>query len=405
MARFSDGLAVGPDLTRAAQSAVEQALAALDRRQPDLLCVFASGADPEAVEAAGRRAMECSGARTTLGCSAEGVIGGGRGIELTSAVSVWAAQLPGVRLTPFRLESVRGSDRHVVSGMPDRRDDDAVALLLADPATFPATAFVERSNHVLSGLPLVGGLVSSELGAAGHRMFVQGRTVRSGAVGAVLGGDVSVRTVVSQGCRPVGPPMAVTKAHGNVINELAGSPALSKLEEVVAALPPEDRRLIRPALLVGIAMDEYSDRHEYGDFLVRSVVGADGEEGSIAVAEPVEVGRTLRLHVRDSGTAASDMDRLLSRFRAEPPFGAAEGALLFSCNGRGTVLFPDADHDVRAVRRGLGTAGVGGFFAAGEIGPVAGRNHVHGFTASILAFGSGAAAERGAASAGGSDRS
>lgn len=387
MARFGDGLAVASDLVHAAESAVDQALAGLDSARPDLLCVFVSGPDPDAVEAAGCRAMEFSGASTTLGCSAEGVIGDGRGVELTSAVSVWAAELPDVRLTPFHLESVRGSDRHVVSGVPDRRDDDAVALLLADPATFPAVAFVERANEVLAGLPLVGGLVSSEQGTEGHRLFMQGRAVRSGAVGAMLGGDVSVRTVVSQGCRPVGPPMTVTKAHGTVVHELAGSPALTKLEEVVAALPPEDRRLISPALLVGIAMDEYSDQYEYGDFLVRSVVGADGEEGSVAVAEPIEVGRTLRLHVRDSGTARSDMDQLLSRFRGEGPFGPAEGALLFSCNGRGTVLFPDADHDVQAVRRGLGTAGVGGFFAGGEIGPVGGHNHVHGFTAAILAFG------------------
>jgi small ligand-binding sensory domain FIST len=35
----------------------------------------------------------------------------------------------------------------------------------------------------------------------------------------------------------------------------------------------------------------------------------------------------------------------------------------------------------------LGIRDVAGFFAAGEIGPVGGRNHLHGFTASILAFG------------------
>lgn len=394
MARFGDGLAVGPDLADAADSAVAQAVAALDRARADLLCVFVSGQDPDAVEAAGCRAMELSGAPTTLGCSAEGVIGGGRGIELTSAVSVWAAELPDVRLTPFQLESERGRGGHHVSGMPDLRDDDTMALLLADPATFPAAAFVERSNDVMAGLPFVGGLVSSERGAEGNRLFVQGRAVHGGAVGVLLGGDVRVRTVVSQGCRPVGPPMAVTKSEGTVVHELAGRPALTKLEEVVAALAPEDRQLIRPALLLGIAMDEYADEHDYGDFLVRSVVGADGEEGSIAVAEPVEVGRTVRLQVRDSGTAETDLAELLSRFRAERPLGTAEGALLFSCNGRGTVLFPDADHDVQAVRRGLGTTGVGGFFAAGEIGPVAGHNHVHGFTASILAFGSGPAAER-----------
>jgi small ligand-binding sensory domain FIST len=47
------------------------------------------------------------------------------------------------------------------------------------------------------------------------------------------------------------------------------------------------------------------------------------------------------------------------------------------------------------VTAALGADGVAGFFAAGEIGPVAGRNHVHGLSAAVLAFGSGSAAHRG----------
>ena len=35
----------------------------------------------------------------------------------------------------------------------------------------------------------------------------------------------------------------------------------------------------------------------------------------------------------------------------------------------------------------LGLASVAGFFASGEIGPLAGRNQVQGFTATVLAFG------------------
>ena len=36
------------------------------------------------------------------------------------------------------------------------------------------------------------------------------------------------------------------------------------------------------------------------------------------------------------------------------------------------------------MRQGLSTSGVAGFFAAGEIGPVGDRNHLHGFSASVL---------------------
>ena len=396
MARFGDGLAVDSDLARAADFAVEQALAPLSGQRPDLLCVFVCGEDPEAVEAAGLRAMKSSEAGITLGCSAGGVIGGGRGVEMSRAVSVWAACLPDARCTPFQLESVPDQGSMAVTGLPDRHDDDAVAVLFADPHTFPADLFVQRSNDFLSGLPLIGGMASGPLGRGSMRLFVDGRPVDHGAVGVLLGGPVAARTVVSQGCRPIGPPMVVTRAEENVLLELAGTFALSKLEQVIQELSPEDRQVVAQGLHIGVAMDEYAQEHERGDFLIRPVMGADRERDAIAIGDIVEVGRTVRFQVRDAAGADQDLEQLFSRFESEA--GPAEGALLFSCNGRGTAMFPSADHDVLAVRSGLGISGVGGFFAGGEIGPVGSRNYLHGFTASILAFGSGASSERGAGS-------
>ena len=386
--RFGDGLAVGSDLTAAAESAVTQALAPLHGQRPDLLCMFVCGDDPDAVESAGTRAMELAGAGTTLACSAGGVIGAGRGVEAQPAISVFAACLPGVRRTPLHLELVRTPDGAAVIGMPDRNEDDAVAVLLADPYTFPIGAFVQRSNDDLTGLPLIGGVASGPRGGQSARLFLDGHSVPTGAVGVVLGGPVAAVPVVSQGCRPFGPPMIVTKAEGNVLLELAGTPALTKLEQIVAELPPEERQAVARGLHIGVAMDEYVEEHERGDFLIRGVMGADSKRGAIAIAEVVEVGRTVRFQVRDASAADDDLKESFSRFRAEN--GPVGGALLFSCNGRGKTMFPSADHDVLAVRAGLDTTGVAGFFAAGEIGPVAGRNHLHGFTASILVFGAGA---------------
>jgi small ligand-binding sensory domain FIST len=383
--RFGDGLAAGPDLAVAAESAVTQALAPLHGQRPDLLCVFVCGDDPAMVELAGTRAMALAGARTTLGTSAGGVIGAGRGVEGGPAVSAFAACLPGVRCTPLHLELVRTLDGAAVTGMPDRRDDDAVAVLLADPYTFPVTDFVQRSHDDLNGLPLIGGVASGPRGGESARLFLDGHSVPAGAVGVVLGGPLAARMVVSQGCRPFGPPMIVTKAEGNVLLELAGMPALAKLEQIVGGLPAQDRPAAVRGLQIGLAMDEYAEQHERGDFLIRGVVGADPGRGAIAIGEVVDVGRTVRFQVRDASAADEDLKELFTRFRAEA--GPVGGALLFSCNGRGRTMFPSADHDVLAVRAGLDTTGVAGFFAAGEIGPVAGRNYLHGFTASILVFG------------------
>jgi small ligand-binding sensory domain FIST len=391
--RFGDALVVDDNLLASATRAATEAVAPLDGATPDLACVFVCGEDPDQVAAAGRRASEVTGARSVIGCSAGGVIGDGRAVEGSASVSVWAAVLPGLRLRTFHLDVLRSHDSLAVLGMPEPRLEDVVAVLLADPYTFPADGFVEQANDQLPGLPLVGGLASSGGGAGATRLFRDGRSSNRGAVGVVLSTtpqadtEVAVSMIVSQGTRPIGPAMTVTAAEANVLLGLAGSPALEKVREIIAALPPHDQELAIAGLQIGIAMDEYAEEHGSGDFLVRGLLGADPDRGGVAIGDIVEVGRTVRLQVRDAEAADADLCALLQHFRDADALDPVKGALLFSCNGRGANLFPSPDHDVVTVRDVLGPAPVSGFFAAGEVGPVGGRNHLHGFSASILAFG------------------
>ncbi len=385
--RFADGLAVAADdadLAETAQIAARRALAGLSG-PPDLVCFFVCDEDPAEITRAGRRVMELAGDANVIGCSATGVIGAGQGVELTPAVSVWAGALGGARITTFALETMRADDRFVVIGLPDRVEDDRAAILLVDPYSFPADAFVERSAEVLGGLPLVGGLANGLRGGGSVRLFADGEVYDEGAVGVLLGGDLNVGTVVSQGCRPIGPSMVVTGAEENLLLELAGQPALARLEEIVSDLDEDDRELVAAGLQIGVVMDEYAERHERGDFLIRGVLGIDPEREAVAIGDVVEVGRTVRFQVRDAATADEDLYALLDAYREQG--GRVEGALLFTCNGRGGAMFGSADHDPVAVRETLGPIGVAGFFAAGEVGPVGGHNHVHGFTASMLVFG------------------
>lgn len=383
--RFADGLSVGTDLVTAAESAVGQALSRLSG-PADLVCFFVCGEDPDDVTLAGLRAMDVAGDAMVIGCSATGVIGDGHGVELVPSVSAWAATLDGARLTTFQLETLTAEDRFVVVGLPERHPDDRVAILLADPYSFPTDAFVERSGEVLGDLPLIGGLANGLRGRDSVRLFADGEVYTEGAIGVLISGEINVSTVVSQGCRPIGPTMAVTRVEDNLLLELAGQPALARLEDIVSDLDEDDRELVASGLQIGIAMDEYAERHERGDFLIRGVLGIDPEREAVAIGDVVEIGRTVRFQVRDAETADEDLHALLDAHRAQ--LGRIDGALLFSCNGRGSAMFGSADHDAVAVRDTLGPIGVAGFFAAGEVGPVAGHNHVHGFTASVLVFSS-----------------
>ncbi len=385
MSRFGDGLATGGDLFVLADSAAGAALDSFGGRVPDLVCVFVSGGTPDEVAAVGLQVSAATGAGTILGCSAGGVIGGSRGVEGRAAVSVFAALLPGVGLRSFHLEVLPAQEGSAVVGLPEPQGDE-IAVLLSDPYSFPADGFLTQVNAGRPGLAVVGGQAGGARGAGSTRLILDGRIVDRGAVGVLLQNSGAL-SIVSQGCRAVGPAMTVTAAAGNVVSGLAGEPALRRIERVLADLAPEDQALASAGLQLGIAMDEYAEDH---DFLVRPILGADRATGQVAVGDVVEVGCTVRLQVRDADTADAALRSALAAYRRDSADSPAGGALLFSCNGRGAHLFGEsfggADHDPSLVRTQLAAAAVGGFFAGGELGPVAGRNHLHGFTASVLAF-------------------
>jgi small ligand-binding sensory domain FIST len=215
-------------------------------------------------------------------------------------------------------------------------------------------------------------------------LLLNGKAHDAGAVGVRVDGAVRIRSVVSQGCRPIGQPFVVTKAERNLIHELGGRPALEQLQALFQSLGPDDQALARKGLHVGQVINEYQDHFRRGDFLVRNVQGIDSNNGAIAIGDWARVGHTVQFHVRDADTADEDLGELLLAASDSAP--AVSGALVFTCNGRGTRLFAEPDHDAVAVSRqwpGISTAG---FFAQGEIGPIGGKNFVHGFTASIALF-------------------
>jgi len=384
--RVGAGLSTHEDGREAARAALDAALAPLGGRPADLVFLFVSPQHEDVQRAIIDVATERVGGATVLGCSAGGVIGARREIEDAPAVVAWAASLPGIGVQPFRLTFQREDDHAIIEGLEDlpSPDDEPVMVMLAHPFSFPADVLLDHLNDTSAGIPIVGGMASGGLEAGRNSLYFNDEILRDGAVGAILTGG-GMTTVVSQGCRPVGRTYAVTRAERNVLFEMGGAPAMTRIEELYAESTDRDQLLIRRGLHVGSAITETKPELGRGDFLVRNVVGVDRDTGAIAISDVVEVGRTVQFQVRDAESAREDLRVVLERERSMRPSDVV-GALLFSCNGRGSALFGQPDHDVNAVRRAFGDVPVAGFFAAGEIGPVAGKNFLHGFTASILLF-------------------
>jgi small ligand-binding sensory domain FIST len=306
------------------------------------------------------------------------VIGGAYEIETEPAFSVFAACLPDAQVTPVELHVEQTPDGPAIVGWPELERAPSTLLLLADPFSFPVDALLNRLNEDRPDLTVIGGLASAAARPGGNRVILDGRVDSEGAVGAFIEG-IDVRTVVSQGCRPIGQPFVVTSAQRNFVQELAGRPALERLRELAESVDEADRDLLRNGLHLGIVVDEHRADFGRGDFLVRNVMGADRETGALGVGDHVMVGQTVQFHVRDAAAADEDLRELLDG-------ESASGALIFTCNGRGQHLFGAPDHDAGVVAELLGPIPAAGAFCAGEIGPVGGQNFLHGFTASLALF-------------------
>ncbi len=380
----------------AADDALDEALApllgALAGAQPDLVLLFVSDHHRPGHARVAEELRKRWPRSLLLGCSARSVIGGGRELEARPGLSLSAAALPQVELRPFRLppdaapepeaEVERWHERLEIS--PEQRPH---FILLADPFTCDAEGVISGLDASYPQSTKIGGIVSGGTQPGENVLYLGDETLHTGLVGVALSGNIVLDTIIAQGCRPIGNPMFVTRCRENVLYELDGQAPLEIMQELYESASREDQELFRGSLFLGMEMKAGQDEYHQGDFLVRNLAGADQESGALLVAAWPQVAQVVQFHLRDARTSAQDLETQLARYRsrsghAPPP----EGALLFSCLGRGVALYDQPDHESQAFQRHLGDVPLTGFFCNGEIGPVQGRTFLHGYTSAYGLF-------------------
>jgi small ligand-binding sensory domain FIST len=385
--RFADGLSTDADWRKAVAEAARSARLKLGPSPCDLALVFVSqawnGFDPHELSQILARELAPLHA---LGCNAGGVISGRREVEMKPGVAVLAMRLPGVRVHGFTLTAAELSKmengRELVASLDLYPTDKPKFLAFGDPLSCDPDRLTALFNEGYPGAPLVGGLASGVQLKRPSWMLLGNELVERGVAAVALTGDVEFDLVVAQGCRPIGDPLIVTKAEGNVLQELGGRSPLEVLRETLSRCPPEDQRLARSSLFAGLVMNEGRARYVRGDFLIRNLLGFDQETGSLVLGANLRRGQTLQFQLRDATTSDADFQTLLGVL---PETDASpRGALLVSCCGRGQGLYGEPDHDAALVQTMRGPMPLAGFFANGEFGPVDGRNYVHGYTSSLV---------------------
>jgi small ligand-binding sensory domain FIST len=371
--------------SEAITEAIDSVRRALGGDEPDLLLVYVTPHHAAAYDALPAALCQAFPRAHLLGCSGASVIGDGHEIEGAPAVALSAAVLPDVEVRPFVIEhgvpgigstGLVGALREQIGLDPDLAP---ALVVLTDPFTVRADTFGRAMDEAYPSSAKIGGLASGGVNPGECVLFVDGRTLRAGAVGVALTGDVEMLTVVAQGCLPVGADMRVTQMDGALVTGLDGMDAFLRLQKAIEDLEPSARVLLTRGPMIGVAMDPQASALHRGDYLVRQLVGGDPARGAISIAHPLKLGDVVRLHVRDAATSTEDLHELLARQSRS----GAVAALMFSCVGRGREFHGEPDHDVRAVRSQLGPIPVGGFFCNGELGPVHGRTFLHSWTSSI----------------------
>jgi small ligand-binding sensory domain FIST len=381
---FAAAVSEHPLATHAVGEVVGQVVEAIGEA-PDLAVLFVSGAFAGATEDVADAVRRLLRPRALLGSTTAAVVALGLELEDRPAIALFAADWSGrLRTGPdgartVRFEARRVDDGWQLAGTEDVLVDGATLVLLADPFSFPVDGFLDELHERAPGLTVVGGLASAAVGVGGNRLVADAEVTDRGAVGLLLPPGTPVRAVVSQGCRPVGDPLVVTRASANLIDEIAGRPALDRVMETAEAAGPGDRSLMARGLHIGLVVDEARETFGPGDFLIRTVLGADRETRAVAVGADVEVGTTVQFHVRDAASADDDLRLTLADVDGR-------AALVFTCTGRGRELFGETDHDAGLVSDHLDGGATAGMFCAGEIGPVGGRSFAHGFSTAVVVF-------------------
>lgn len=371
------------DTTRAAERVAEELLASLGEGPVDLALAFFSAHHVAAAPALARTLRHRLAPGCLAGSSAHGVVSTEHEVEGAPALTVIASRLPGVTLAPFAIVHEAWEEAYTDAAAfaavtPGARDAELV-ILLGDPFTLDVERILAAFHRHAPGTRLVGGLASAGMRPGGNVLLLNDWLSREGGLAIAFHGALRADLVVSQGCRPVGPPLEVTRAEENLLFELDGQPALERAEQVMLDLPEDEKERLRHGLYLGRPCR--GDASGRGDYLIRNLLGADRDRGVVAVGDRLVERERIRLHVRDADTAREDLEMLLSPQAFDE---RARAALVFLCNGRGRGLYGEPDGDLRTLQGAFDApVPAAGMFCAGEIGPVGGRAFLHGHTASI----------------------
>ena len=373
------------------ETAVRECLSGIEAElagQPDILIAFISPDFEPSYPNLPGLIYEYFPKTILIGCSGNGVIGNGVEVEHRAGIALTGAEMPNVSITPFHI-----TDSELPDGdeSPEKWENlfkvkqisEPKFIILADPFTVEIQNLVNGMDYAFPNSTIIGGIASGGSQQGTNAIYLNSDTFESGVVGIALHGDIEIDTIVAQGCKPIGTLMNITGCERNILTGLDNKSPFEVLSRIYNDLSNADQQLFQNSLFMGLVNDPFIDVPNNGDFLIRNIVGANPEEGKIAIGEILKEGQLVQFHLRDSNTSSENLKIMLEDYKSDQERHDQFGALLFSCLGRGSYLYGKADHDTNMFQALIGEIPLTGFFCNGEIGPVGDTTYIHGYTSSF----------------------
>ena len=380
------------------EEAVKDVVSQLGRRgDADLALVFASTAYASDLPRLLPLLQRELKSKHWLGAAGGGVVGTrsdgtASEIEQAPSLSVTLLTLPGAQIEASALATDSLPD---LDGAAQQWQDWTginpahcrSQIVLIDPTSSNINDLISGLDYAFPAAEKIGGIACPHNAPHGSLLF--DNRVITGALVCSIGGSWRLESVVAQGCRPIGPVFSIEQVQRNVLLELSEGDRrdtpVACLQRVLADLSAKEREQVRHSLFLGIErrnlqLNPNRPESSEGAFLVRNLIGVDPNNGAVAVAERVRPGMNVQFQLREADASRTEALSLL-RSAAESTDSPPVFGLLMACLGRGKGLFGQPDGDVSLGRTVMPDLPMAGAFCNGEIGPVAGSTHLHGYTA------------------------
>lgn len=388
MIRASVGISTERSSARGALDAARQVVEGLGGEQPDWCIAFATSEHAENLHALLESLAGAAGTPYVAGCSASGILGAGAELEEGPAIGLLGVRSDQMRATPFLFhdEGDRGMTAGIRLGqrLMNSRNSDDMLLVWPDPFYVRPDRLLQSIDAVLGNIRVVGGAASAQGAEDATFQFCGSETGKSSVSGIRLGGRFRHAIGITQGCRPLGEPVRVTRSHDNMILEIDGRPALEVLRQQAPAEIMEDLDWAFNFLFIGMMAGPAEEEGNTSEYVARNIVSADPDTGVLAVAERVEEGQSILFAHREAASAREDLKRLLDEVSPRHTGLDYRFGLYFNCLARGRSLYNEDGTDTAMIREALPEIPIIGFFSNAEIGPLRGVNQLFTYTGILL---------------------